>query len=389
MAGDLGMITRACYCNRDDAQRSVDFRDGTDVFTSLDRALQTAAENIERNLHRSFYPFDATLYFDWPNQGGSGGGQYAFPWRLWFDQYDCAVLTTLVTGSITIPLNQVFLEPVNNPVKLRNFYEYLELDRSSTAAFGSNSSTPQHAIAATGTWGAGADADQVATLAANAGSSDTTISVSDSSKCGAGDLLVLGYGRGAAPYPSAAGYAGALAPYQGERVLVTDRAATATGLTQSGAGCTTASNADNALSWSGSGSLNTGESLLLDQEQMLVTDLNGSIATVRRAWNGTALAGHGQATIYAYRLLSVTRAMYGTAASSYSSGAAVVRHRVPSLVRDLAVAETVNQILQEGSGYARTVGSGADAHPAPGADLASKWDECMTAWGRKARLRAV
>ena len=27
----------------------------------------------------------------------------------------------------------------------------------------------------------------------------------------------------------------------------------------------------------------------------------------------------------------------------------------------------VNQVLQEGSGYARTIGSGADAHPAPGA----------------------
>ena len=66
-----------------------------------------------------------------------------------------------------------------------------------------------------------------------------------------------------------------------------------------------------------------------------------------------------------------------------------VRHRVPPLVRDLAVAEAVNQVLQEGSGYARTIGSGADAHPAPGADVASKWDEAVTAHGRKARSRAI
>jgi hypothetical protein len=385
----MGMITRACYCNRDDAQRSVDFKPGIDVLPAIDRALMTASENIERNLHRSFYPYDASIYFDWPNQGGSGGGQYAYPWRLWFDQYDCTVLTSLVTGSVTIPLNQVFLEPVNNPVKLRNFYEYLELDRSSTAAFGSNSATPQHAIVATGTWGAGADADQVATLAADVGSSDSSIQVSDSSKCGVGDLLILGYGRGEAPFPSAAGYAGALAPFLGERVLVTDRATLATGLTQSGAGCTTISDTDNALTTTGSGALNVGEVLLLDQEQMLVTDTTGGIYTVVRAWNGTNLAAHGTATVYAYRQLSVTRAMYGTTATTASSGAAVFRHRVPSLVKDLAVAEAVNQILQEGSGYARTVGAGSDAHPAPGADLASKWDECMTAWGRKARVRAV
>jgi hypothetical protein len=85
----------------------------------------------------------------------------------------------------------------------------------------------------------------------------------------------------------------------------------------------------------------------------------------------------------------VARAQLGTSATTYSSGAAVYRHRVPPLVRDLAIAEAAGQVLQEGSGYARTVGSGEAAHPAPGIALIDKWDEARARHGRKARHRGV
>ena len=122
---------------------------------------------------------------------------------------------------------------------------------------------------------------------------------------------------------------------------------------------------------------------------MLVEQIVGSVATVRRAWNGTTLAAHSGATIYAFRQYSVLRGQLGTTATTYSANAAIYRHRVPPLVHDLAIAEAANQVLQEGSGYARTVGSGESAHPAPGISLADKWDECRTRHGRKARQRAV
>jgi len=382
-------ISRVCYCNRTEAQRSLDLKDGLDVNAALDRALMSAADNIDGDMKRVFFPSDDTRYFDWPNAGGSGGGQYAEPWRLWFDDNDCVVLTSLVTGGTTIPLNQVFLEPVNQPAKGKPYYSYLELDRSSTAAFGGNAQTPQHAIVATGTWGYGAQADLAGTLAANVGSGDTTVTMSDGSRIGPGDLMLLGYGTSAGPYPSAAGYAGALSTYTGERCLVTDVSTVATGLTQSGSGATTASASDNALQWTGSGSLAAGEVLVLDQEDMLVEQITGSVATVRRAWNGTVLATHSTATIYAFRQFTVTRAQLGTTATSYSSGANVYRHRVPPLIRDLSIAETAGRLLQEGSGYARTVGSGAEAHPAPGVALADLWDEARMRHGRKARQRAV
>ena len=380
-------ITRACYCSRQQAMRAVDFADGVDQNDATDRAIETASVNIDREMHRRFYPVDATIYADWPNQGGSGGGQYGNPWRLWLDQFDCVVLTSLVTGGQTITLDKVFLEPVNHPAEGKPWYEYIELDRSTSAAFGGNSLSPQHSIVLAGTWGYGADADPAGQLAASMGSGDTTMTVTDGSKTGVGDLLVLGYGRGSAPYPSSLGYAGALAPYTGERVLVTDVAMVSTGVTFSGPA--TASDADNVLAVPDGTQFAAGEVLLLDAERMLITEITGNSLVLRRAWDGTVLAAHTSGTIYAARLLSVTRAMYGTTAASHSSSAAIYRHRVPPLIRDLAVAEAVNQVLQEGSGYARTVGSGADAHPAPGADLASKWDEATTAHGRKARVRAV
>lgn len=382
-------IYRVAYCNRYEPMRALDFALGIDIVAAVDRALTDVAENIEGHLHRVFYPSDDTRYFDWPTQGMSGGGQYADPWRYWLDENDIACMTSLVTGGVTITLDQVFLRPWDNPVKGRPYYTAIELDRSYNNQFGGNSQTPQYSIAMGGTWGYGADADPAGALAAAVESADATVTVTDGSKAGPGDLLVLGYGRGTAPFPSSAPHAGAIAPFTGERVLITDVAAIATGLTQSGSGVTTADESDNQLTTTGTGSLNAGEIITLDSEDMLVEKVIGSVATVRRAFSGSVLAGHSAAAVYAWRQYSVLRGELGTTASSYESGAAVNRHRVPSLVRGLAIAEVENQLLQEGSGYARTVGAGDAARPAPGAGLADKWAEARTRHGRKARQRTV
>jgi len=384
-------IYRPCLCNRYEAQRSVDFTPGTDVNSAIDRALLSAAENIEGGLKRVFYPSDDTRFFDWPAQGGTGGGQYADPWRLWLDENDLVCLTALVAGGVTLGLDQVFVLPWDNPRKYRPYYTHVELDRSTSATFGQQQQTPQNALAFTGTWGYGADADPAGQLAADVGSSDASITVTDGSQAGPGDLLVLGYGRGAAPFPSSAPHAGAIAPYVGERVLITDATPVETGLTQSGSGVTTADSADQALTTTGSGALVAGEVITLDSEDMLVEKITGSTATVRRAFNGTTLASHDGAAVWAMRQWSVLRGQLGTTAASYSSGAAVSRHRVPQLVRDLSIAEVANQLLQEGSGYARTVGSGENQSPAPGIALVDKWAEARTRHGRggKARQRAI
>jgi len=293
-------LSRVAYCNRTDVKRALDFEGATQTGDArLDRALATVADTIEGQMHRVFYPRDATFAFDWPNYA------YAYPWRLWFDQWDLAVMTGLQSPTGTpIPLWQVFPRPVNRKPGFP--YTYIELDRSTVAAWGSGP-TPQLSIWVTGTWGFTADMDPAGTLTAGVTTSDTTITVSDSSLCGVGDLLILDPGTSAAPFPAYTFTAGAMQPLTGERVLVTDAAAADTGLTQSGPGCSTASDSDNTLATTGTGTLYPGEVILLDQERMLIQEIVGGVATVKRAWDGTYLAEHSSAEVYAYRTLTVLR----------------------------------------------------------------------------------
>ncbi len=387
-------LYRVTYSNRYEVQRSVDFTPGTDVNSALDRANTSAADDIDGGLHRVFYPSDDTRYFDWPSQGASGGGMYQDPWRYDLDDNDLAVLTGLVSGGVTLGLDQVFARPWENPAKGKPYYTFIELDRAYSVQFGNNAQTPQYSIAMTGTWGYGADADPAGQLAANVGTTDANITVTNGALAGPGDLVVLGYGRGAAPFPGSAPRAGAIAPFVGERLLITDASPVATGLTQSASGCTSALDNDNQLQWTGTGALNAGEVITLDAEDMLVEKItdSGSVATVRRAFNGTLASSHSGAVIYAARQWSVLRAQLGTTAVTANSGAAVYRHRVPQLVRDLSIAVAELQVLQEGAGYARTGGSGEASVPVLGAGLPAKWAAAVRRHGRGgkgARQRAV
>jgi hypothetical protein len=375
-------ISTPCVCTREDVQRAVDFKDSALANTQVDRAIASATRNIEGRLKRRFFPQDRVRYFDWPNY------QYADPWRLWLNQYDLIVCTLLESPvGTSIPLNQVFLEPVNK--ESWEPFRSVVLDRSSNAAWGT-APTPQHAIAVTGTWSYTAEMDSAGTLAAAVTTTTAgTITVSDGSLAGIGDLLILDPGRSAAPFPSAAGYAGALQGYTGERVLVTDRATVTTGQTNV-SGAATASNADVAVTVTDGTQVHVGEVLLLDTEQLLVTGITGNVLTVKRAWNGTVLAAHSLATtLYAYRLLSVLRGHAGTTAATHLINAAVSRHRPPPLARDLGIAVAINQIESEGSGWARTVGAGDNVRNATGAGLAQMWRDAIEAHGRQVRTRVI
>src|SRR3546814_5284589 len=80
---------------------------------------------------------------------------------------------------------------------------------------------------------------------------------------------------------------------------------------------------------------------------------------VKRAWDGTTLAAHTSgASVLAQRRLTVRRAVLGTVASTHAIDAAVLKHIVPPMVRSLAVAGAMAVLLQERTGYARTIGAG-------------------------------
>jgi hypothetical protein len=377
-------VTTPAYCSRTDVQRATDIQDTVLNIARVDEAIQGAARDIEGNLHRLFYPWDGTKWFDWPNY------QYAYPWRTWMDRNDILCLTAFSSGGAPIALDQCFLRPTNRKPGFP--YTSIELDRSTSAAFGGVAQTPQNSIMAQATWGFTADAAQAgtATLADSATTGTNPVVVTDSSQISAGDLLIIGYSRGTPPFPNdTLGHAGLIAPYLGERVLVQDVSFAATGQSQTGPGCSTAGSADNQLTVGDGAALNAGETLLLDAERMFIEQVNGNVATVARAWDGTMLATHTDAAVYALRQLTVERGALGTTAQSWAEGTAVYKHRYPSPVRELGIALALDTVLQQTSGYARTVPAGDTSVPAPGIGLAAAWGRAATYAARKARSRVI
>ena len=350
-------ISTPCYCTRSDVKAALDLKETSRSNTLVDNAIEAASRDIENLANRVFYPTDGTRKFDWPNY------QRARPWRLWLNQNDLISLSSVTSGGVAIPVNQVFPEPVNSGPP----YTYIELDISTSAAF-SGGSTPQHAIVMTGTWGFSATTSPAGALgAAMVDTTGTVAQVTDSSQLGVGSVIVIGT----------------------ERLLVTDRSMITTGQTQQGAGAGTAVNSDVSLTVTDGTKYFIGEVLLLDAERMLVVDVAANVLTVKRAWDGSILATHSGATIFALRNLTVTRGALGTTAATHLNASAISRYTYPALVVELAIAEAENTILQKTAGYARTVGEGDSLRLISGAGLAELRARVKAAYGRKARQRAV
>lgn len=355
-------VTTPSYCTREQVKRALDVKETARSDWQIDRAIQSASRDIESQMNRVFYPTDATKRFDWPNF------QYAYPWRLWLDQWELAAIPTSVTsGGTSIPLSACNFEPVNSGPP----YTSLDLRRDQSYSFGVGS-TPQRDVAITGTWaGCAADTDPAGQLAAAVSSTTaTSVSVSDGSVVGVGDLLIV----------------------DTERMLVSNRVSSDTGQTLL-SGFTTASPSDVAGAVADGTQLHVNEVIQVDSERMLIVDVTGNVATVKRAWDGTVLATHSTgAHIYAFRTLTVLRGQLGTTAATHSSAAAASIHRVPALVKDLAVAEAENRVLQETAGYARTMPSSSGNSKSIAASTAALddlRDRVYTAHGRKARQRTV
>ena len=265
-------------------------------------------------------------------------------------------------NSILIPASAIFWGPWNYSPP----FTFLELDRSQSYSFGIGN-TPQRDVSVTGTFGYWTQSRPAGVLASAASGSATTITVSDSSVIGVGDTITMGY------------------PY--ERMLVSDKAFADTGQQQTGSGCTTALDNDNILEVGTGSDLHAGELLQLDAEVMLATSITGNYATVIRAYDGSGLAEHSGAEVYAARLLTVLRGQFGTTASAQSMSAAITALVYPAEVHELAIAESLNYVAQKTSAYARTLAPQSSA--VPGAGLPDLRSRVLAAYGRKARRRVI
>lgn len=352
------MTTTPWYATREDVKQAMDAKLTARDDARIDRALAGATLAVEGLLHRRFYPQQDTRYFDWPS------GQRAYPWRVWLDDNDLISVTQLSSGGVTIGPDEFFLRRADN--KEEPPFTYLELNLGTNASFGGGP-TWQRDIAITGLWGYSADTAAAGTIAADVDAATGSVQVSDSAAVGVGDLLQLGT----------------------ERMVVTGRRMVSTGQTLQ-APLTDKTN-DVSLTVTDGSAYTEGEVLLLDAERMLITDVAGNTLVVRRAWEGSVLAAHTGSTLYAPRLLTVTRGALGTTSAAHTSGTAVLRHIVPGPVRTLAIAEALTVIQGETTGYAKTrrTGIGQTERMVSTSGLSDARQDAQRACGRQARVRAV
>ena len=343
------------YCTREDVKSALDSAETARNNVQIDRAIESATEAIFGLTHRVFYPWTGVRYFDWPND------QHASTGRLWLDQNELVSVSSLTTSGTSISATDYFLEPANSGPP----FTHVDLDLGSSAAF-DGGDTHQRSIAITGVYcGCAADSEPAGLLAEALDSSETGVDATNSAAVGVGQIIKV----------------------DSERMIVTAKSMLTTGQTLQTP--LTISNADVTVAVTNGSAYNIGEVILLDAERMLIVDIASNNLIVKRAWDGSVLASHAGSTIFAPRSLTVTRGALGTTAAAHSDTTAITKHKVPVLIKQLAIAEALTALQQEGSAYARVVGSGEAQREASGKGLADLRNLVYTRYARKVRARAV
>jgi hypothetical protein len=346
------------YAIREDVMRALDVKETARNRRQIDAAIEAASRNVEGLCHRRFYPVVATRYFDWPSRPAGG---YT-PWVLRLDDSELISATSITSGGVSIPLDDVNLEPNRSGPP----FTRVEIKLSTSAAYGGGQ-TYQRDVAIAGLWGyRNTETTAGATTAAVSSVTATTLTVDGptSAVVGVGSVLRV----------------------DSERMIVTERAQASTGQT----GTITASKSDVSLPVADGTKFAVDEVILLDSERMRVDDIAGNTLTVERAYDGTVLAAHTNATIYAPRALTVTRAALGTTAGTHGSASTVYVWQPPGLIRQLVKAEAIWALLQERSGWFRLASSsGKSAPEVSRTALEALRDQAYTEHGRKARHRGV
>jgi hypothetical protein len=357
-------ITRAAYCTRERVKQAADIKLTTHNDWQVDDAIEAAADSVDGLLHRVFYTTLTTIVVDWPNFQGT------YPWKIYLDAAELADITNTVpvvtTGGddpVVIPAANILWGPANYGPP----YAWLELDRSTSSAFGLGD-TPQRDVHILGQRGfRDAFAPAGALGAAMSDTVGTAAQVTNGALIGVGDVMVV----------------------DSERMLVTDKAMVTSGQSQIGSGVSTASKSDQLLQVTDGTKYAAQEVLLLDAERMLIVDIAGNNLSVVRAWDGTTLATHSAATVYALRELTVTRGAFGSTAATHLSAAAATRAVVPALVRQLALAEAIVDVAQQIGAYSQVQGDGASKVVKIGQGLPDLRNRCLAQFGRTNRQRTV
>ncbi|MFI6251512.1 hypothetical protein [Streptomyces sp. NPDC051016] len=350
------------YATREEVKGALDVKGTARNNQQIARALEDASRGAEQLCHRTFFPVQATRYFDWPPRSGMT------PWVLRLNDKELISVSTLASGGTVIEAGDYNLEPVNSGPP----FNRVEIKLSSDASFGGGD-TYQRDVQINGLWG-GCRLTET-TLGATAEALDATETGMDV------DAIT-----------SAAVGVGSIVRVDSERMLVTERGQLDTGQTVGGSGLTAQANSV-ALTVQTGSAFAAGETLLIDAERIRIDDIAGNTLVLKRGWDGTVLAAHTVgANIYAPRTLTVIRGALGTTADSHSSGSTVYRFEPPGPVRQLVVADAINSLTSEAAGYSKGLRAGEGGSSERNRDLNAlqqRRDATYAACGRKGRVRAV
>lgn len=344
------------YCTREEAKAALDSKETARNNAQVDRLIGASSRDIDKAMHRVFYPTVATRYFPWPNWQSESTA-----WRLWLDEDELISLATIMAGGTALTASQYFLEPVN----VGPPYDRVELNWGTSGSFNVGSSF-QRDIAIAGVFGYTLDEDPAGALAAIVNSTTaTSVTVTDSAAIGVGQLLRV----------------------DSERMTVTAKTLLTTGQTLQTP--LTADDSNTLVAVTTGSAYVVGEVLTLDSERMRVEDIAGNNLIVTRAWDGSVLAAHTGSTIYAPRTLTVVRGVLGTTAATHSNGAAVVKHAFPPLIQQLAVAETMLALQRESGAYTEVHARGSSSGKLIVTPIEDLRTRAFRAHGRKVRGRVV
>lgn len=343
-------ITLPCYVTRQQLAASLDVNPAAVAVQELDRCIGAGSRAVETLCRRVFYPTRATRTFDWPSPDRAGTPGY----RLWLDDSEIISVESASGGGVSLTTGNLLLEPSH----LGPPYDHIDVNIGTSTVW-QNAATWQRAISLTGLFGGAPDSRESAgtvTEALDASETDMDVSTGAAAAVGVGDVLVV----------------------DSERMLVTSWGWATTGATAT----LTAEMNDQAISVADIAAYTDAELLLLGGERMRIRDRSGTTLRVDRAVDGTTLAAHTAATLFAARTLRVVRGALGSTAATHDSGATVYRQVWPGLVTALALAEAEVEWLQARGGRARQQGASSSGRKAPSGTIEDLRAQCRAEHGR-------
>lgn len=344
------------YTTREAVKAALDVKETARNNAQIDRCIEAASRAVEGALHRKFYPWLGTRYFNWPTRDNAG-------YTLRLDEHELISLTAITSAGTALTSSQYFLEPINSGPPFRTIEVNL-----GTNAFFTSGGTWQRNIAITGLWGY-----DLSELLCGA-----TVEAMDASETGV-DV------NGAA---SAFLGVGSVIKVDDERMIVIGRSQLDTGVNISGN--VTDNQSTTTIPVGDGTAFATGEVILIDAEKMLIVDIAGNNLIVKRAWDGSTRADHTSgADVYSARTLTVQRGSLGTTAATHLTSANVYVWQPPGLVEELCMAYALTNLSQRQAGYARTVGTGDAVRESAGRGLDQIKQEAVKAHGRNIIHMAV